>query len=250
MPSAGPRTFHSSRAFLVRAVDMGEADRRITLFTEGDGVVSLVGKSARKSRKRFGGSLQRYLLLDVSWTLVPNRMAVMEQAAIVASFWEIVEDWERVRHADHLLEVAVALFPQPGPKPRAFEALYSGMRALALGDSPTAVARRSEAAFLAISGWGPNLSACRKCGLADIGPFQFFPGEGSVYCGACKPPGGIPLSLGAVRTWRALQSSSPSVLSRIKISEVILKEMRDVMPRYLEWCIGKPLRSLSLGQEG
>ena len=67
-------------------------------------------------------------------------MPVLEQAVLVASFWEIVEDWEKVRHADYLLELAVNLFPQPGPKPKAFEALYAGMRALALGDAPRAVA--------------------------------------------------------------------------------------------------------------
>jgi hypothetical protein len=31
--AAGERTFHASPAFLVRAVDMGEADRRLTFFT-------------------------------------------------------------------------------------------------------------------------------------------------------------------------------------------------------------------------
>lgn len=245
MPSSGPRTLHSSRAFLVRATDMGEADRRITLFSEADGTVSLLGRSARKSRKRFGGLLQRYLLLDVSWSSVPDRMPVLEQAVLVASFWEIVEDWEKVRHADHLLELAINLFPQPGAKPRAFEALYAGMRALALGDPPRAVATRTEAAMLAIAGWGPNLEGCRACGSTTQADFRFIMSEGTLACAGCSDRAGTFLSLGAVKSWRALQSSSPSVLGRIRLGEPILTELQGVMQKYIEYCIGRRMHSLS-----
>ncbi len=223
---------------------MGEADRRFTLFSESQGTVSLLGRSARKSRKRFGGVLQRYFLLDISWSAVSDRMPVLEQVVLVASFWEIVEDWEKVRHADYLLEMAVNLFPQSGPKPKAFEALYSGLRSLALGEAPGAVVVRTEASMLATAGWGPNLVACKACGSNPDGAFRFIRSEGGIVCSNCPAPSGEPLSLGAVKTWRALQSSSPSVLGRIRLAGPILAELQDVMPKYVEYCIGRPLRSL------
>src|SRR5512134_3925485 len=139
MPSAGARSFRSSRAFLIRAVDSGETDRRISLFTESDGMVAAMAKAAHRSRKRFGGSLQKYFLLDVAWTEAPGRMPVLASVSLLASFWEIVGGWEKVRHADYLLELAAALFPQPGPKPETFGVLMSGMRSLARGDPPDAV---------------------------------------------------------------------------------------------------------------
>ena len=126
--AAGERTFHASPAFLVRAADMGEADRRLTFFTRTAGVVSIVGKSAWKSRKRFGGLLQRYVLLDIVWTETPGKIPVLSTASVSASFWTIVEEWERVRHADYLLELAAEMFPQEGPKPKAFDILLDGIR--------------------------------------------------------------------------------------------------------------------------
>jgi len=78
-----------------------------------------------RSRKRFGGTLQRYVLLDIAWTERPGRMAVLSSASVTVVLG-IVEEWERVRHADHLLEIASELFPQAGPKPRAFEVLLRG----------------------------------------------------------------------------------------------------------------------------
>jgi DNA repair protein RecO (recombination protein O) len=252
MPSAGPRSYLSARAFLVRSIDTGETDRRISFFTDSDGMVSTVAKAAHRSRKRFGGSLQKYFLLDVAWTEAPGRMPVLESVSLVTSFWEIVTDWEKVRHADYLLELAAALFPQAGPKPKAFDVLLSGMRSLALGDPPYPLARKSEAAFLALGGWGPNLAACRRCGQPTASfqaklhgrSVRFVLSEGGILCGNCPGGGGVHLSLGALKTWKALQAFSPAVLARVRITDIILEELQIVIPKYLEYCIGKQLRSL------
>jgi DNA repair protein RecO len=195
---AGRRAFRSSRAFLIRAADMGEADRRLTFFTESAGAVTVVAKSAHRSRKRFGG----------------------------------------------------AFFPQAGPKPKAFTFLLAGIRSLSAGESPVSVGRKMEAAFLAAGGWGPDLSACRRCGKAEGRFFRFVFAEGRLYCEACAGKRGGLLSLGAVRTLRALQTSTPSTIGRVRIPEKILVELQDVMPKYLEWNFGKTFRSLRIDSTG
>ncbi len=249
MPPAGPRAFRSSRAVLVRSVDVGESDRRVSLFTEGHGLVTLVGKSARRSLKRFGGTLQKYLLLDAAWTESPGRMPLLGSTGLLESFWGIVEDWEKVRHADYLLELSAALFPQPGPKERAFGVLLEGLRALAFGESPAAVGRRVEISYLSIAGWGPDLSACKRCGRPveeiakeERGPFRFISSEGGVLCSNCPGKAGTPLSPGAVKTWKALQASSPAVRGRVRIPDRILEELQPVIHRYLEYHLGFPVR--------
>jgi DNA repair protein RecO (recombination protein O) len=242
--STGPRAYRTSRAFLVRTADLGEADRRLSFFTESAGAVTLVAKSAHRSRKRFGGGLQRYFLLDIAWTEIPRRIPVLGDASVSESFWDILGCWERVRHADHLLELASGLFPQAGPKPRAFAHLLGGMRALCRGENPGSVARKAEAGFLALGGWGPDLSGCRRCGRVERPVFRFLPSEGGLYCGPCAGKGGASLSMGAVKSWRALQTASPLAPDRLRISEKILKELQVVIWQYLEWCLGAPLRSL------
>lgn len=242
--AAGERTFHASPAFLVRAVDMGEADRRLTFFSRDAGVVSILGKSAWRSRKRYGGLLQRYVLLDIEWTETPGRMPVLSTASVSASFWAIVEEWERVRHADYLLELAAEMFPQEGPKPRAFGILLDGIRAISAGEAPGKAARRVEAGFLGIGGWGPDLSGCRKCGLAESRWFHFLPSEGGVLCESCATGTGMKLSLGAVKTWKALQSGGGAARERLRVHDVIALELQYVIPEYIEYCLGKRLRSL------
>jgi DNA repair protein RecO (recombination protein O) len=246
--AAGARSFHASPAFLVRAVDHGEADRRLTFFTRDAGVVVTMGKSAWRSRKRFGGTLQRYVLLDISWTESPGRMAVLSTAALAESYWALVGDWERVRHADHLLELAAELFPQPGPKPGEFGILRSGIRSLAQGGPPGETARRAEAGFLALGGWGPHLAGCRKCGAADRVVYRFLPSEGGILCEGCKPAGGATLSLGAVKSWRALQGRGGTTKGRLRVPARIVAELQPVMIGYIEYCLGKAVRSLGGGR--
>jgi DNA repair protein RecO (recombination protein O) len=241
------RTFHASTSFLVRAADMGESDRRLTFFTRSAGVVSVIGKSAWKSRKRFGGLLQRYVLLDIVWTEIPGKIPVLETAAVSASFWTIVEEWERVRHADYLLELASEMFPQEGPKPKAFDLLLDGMRSLTAGENPEKVARRVEAGFLSIGGWGPDLSGCRRCGRTDDRWFHFQPSEGGILCDSCAAGNGTRISLGSVKTWKALQGPNGATKGRLLMPDVIAIELRAVIPRYVEYCLGKPLRSLRGG---
>ncbi len=237
-------SYHSSPAFLARSIDLGEADRRLTFFTRDSGVLVTIGKSAWRSRKRFGGTLQRYVLLDIAWTERPGGMAVLASASVNRSFWEIVEDWDRVRHADHLLEIASELFPQAGPKPRAFEVLLRGMRSIADGESPPETARKVEAELLAIGGWGPDLSACRKCKGKEIRSYRFLPSEGGILCETCLPSGGSLLSLGAVKTWRAMQAGKAAARGRLRIPVGIAEELRIVILGYVEYCLGKRLRSL------
>lgn len=240
----GRRSFRSSRAFLVRAADIGETDRRLTFFTEAAGLAAVVAKAARRSRKRFGGGLQKYLLLEVTWTEDPGRMGVLTSAVIRESFWEIAAAWEKVRYADHLLEICASLFPQPGPKPKVFAFVLAGFRSLSAGERPVSVARKLEAVFLALGGWGPDLSGCRSCGREESRTFRFIVSEARLLCEDCAGQRGARLSQGAVRTWRALQMASPATVGRIRVSDMILDEFQYVIPEYLEWNLGRPLRSL------
>jgi recombinational DNA repair protein (RecF pathway) len=118
------------------------------------------------------------------------------------------------------------------------------MRSIAEGEPPPEAARRVEAEFLAIGGWGPDLTGCRKCREKEGRSYRFLDSEGGVLCEACPPGGGSPISLGAVKTWRALQAGKTAGRGRLRIPVVIAEELRSVIKGYVEYCIGKRLRSL------
>ena len=107
----------TSEAFVVDVRKLQEADRLVVLFTEDEGKIKGVAPSAAKSRKRFGGKLERLTrvrvtyfekegrelaridscdLLEESFTLHQDLRA----AALLAYVAEVVDTFARERESD------------------------------------------------------------------------------------------------------------------------------------------------------
>ena len=65
-----PRTYQT-KAVVLKARALGEADRLLTLFTESQGRLSAVARGARRPKSRIGGSLDVLNFVEVS--LSPGR---------------------------------------------------------------------------------------------------------------------------------------------------------------------------------
>jgi DNA repair protein RecO (recombination protein O) len=63
--SSRARTGHTTAALVLRRTPYRDADLLVTLFTESLGQVSTLARSARKSQRRFGGSLEPFHTLRV-----------------------------------------------------------------------------------------------------------------------------------------------------------------------------------------
>jgi DNA repair protein RecO (recombination protein O) len=59
------RTEHATLALILRRTPYRDADLVVTLFTQGLGQVSALARAARKSQRRFGGSLEPFHTLSV-----------------------------------------------------------------------------------------------------------------------------------------------------------------------------------------
>src|SRR5512145_2254571 len=59
---------HASDAIILRHLDYGEADRIVTFLTPGHGLLKGFARSARKSRKRFGASLEPFAQVRLHWS--------------------------------------------------------------------------------------------------------------------------------------------------------------------------------------
>jgi len=168
-------------------------------------------------------------------------MAVLSSASVNRSFWGIVEEWERVRTADHLLEIASELSPGGAQAP-AFEVLLRGCvpsrKGAAGGDR-----QKGRGRIPRDRRWGPDLAGAVNARERRPVPTGFLASEGGSCARPVRPPG-IPLSLGAVKTWRALQARKTAGRGRLRIPVVIAEELRVVIPGYVEYCLGKQLRSL------
>ena len=70
---------HATLALLLRRTPYRDADLVLSLFTEQLGQVSALARAARKSQRRFGGSLEPFHTLHLELDVLPAQIAAIHR---------------------------------------------------------------------------------------------------------------------------------------------------------------------------
>lgn len=209
------RQSHDTRAVLLRRISYGESDLVVSLFTEALGRVSALARGARKSTKRFGGSLEPFHTLRVRVEERPSAdLSMLVEASLEVPRARLTESLERMDAAGHALGWVRRTSPPSTPEPAVWRELASLLDDLEAGASPPRRALAEHGLrLLGAYGWGLDLAQCVRCGkpctpgraaMLDIE-------RGGLVCRAC---GGAPLTLsGAARARIADAQSGVSPLA-------------------------------------
>jgi len=241
----------TTEALVLRTVDLGESDRVVHLLTPETGRIAAIAKGARRSTKRFPGTLDFFNQLHVQLERKRGtaQLARLEHARLLRAFHGLRESAGRFALGCYVLELLDRLAPEGG-RPGDLAALYRfALEALGAIDALAPEPRLRallELRLLAAVGLRPELSRCVRCGRALTTPrAQFWIAEGGPLCEHCAAPGeqGIPIHLG---TLRALEQSLAFPLAntgRIALAEIALREAQTVLGRFLRFHVGVELRS-------
>lgn len=188
----------TTAALLLRSVDYGEADRIVTLLTESRGKVALMARGARKSKRRFAGSLEPYALIEAELAMGRGEVGRLAQARVVRAFPGLLTSLEKIGVAAAGLEVVRELVPDhERPDERLLPTVVRFLERLEESDEAGIDGLRVafELRLLALTGHSPNLEVCGPCGTpAPEGKAALFsPRAGAIVCRAC---GGAPHKLG------------------------------------------------------
>ncbi len=179
---------------VLRTIKLGEADRIVTIFTQGHGKIRAVAKGIRKTTSKFGARLE-----PTSRTALQcyrgRDLDVVTQAESLEPHRVLREDYNLLTHAIAMLEAVDQVTQEREPNPALYRMLTGALRTLAQ--------RRSEIVspaffwkLLSLEGFHPMLDACARCG--EDGPelelVAFDLDEGGTLCRACARGGGRPLS--------------------------------------------------------
>lgn len=199
-----------TEAVVVRLVDYGEADRIVGLFTRSSGLVSAVARAARRSQRRFGGTLQTGHHLVVE--LVPGRHGLgrLESARIVDPHLGLTTDLERLTEAALVLKAIREHMPEGEPDESVFDALVEQLAAVSTsGAEPRRLVRFRLGLFDHL-GVGPQLDRCVRCGKeAPLDrPGCFDARLGGLVCRSCGGSSFV-LSAAALTLARQIRRGEP-----------------------------------------
>ena len=104
-----------TEALILRSVDFGESDRILHLLVPESGRLTAIAKGARRSVRRFGGTLDLFNHLSVQvWKSGKASMARLEQAQLIEAFGSLRADSARFALGCYLLELLDRLAPEGG----------------------------------------------------------------------------------------------------------------------------------------
>ena len=191
-----------AEGFVLKVQSLGEADKIVTFFTREEGKLRAVARSARRSRRRFGSSLELWSRVAlVLFEKEDRELARIDGCDLLESAYRLQEDLETAFALAYLAEVTEMFTRERQREPHYYRLLASLLGGLKSGLSRAMALRYFEVWTLRLHGLLPDLEACAECGRRlgrSSGTFQRRSGQ--VQCRSCLPrpaPGDVPLGAAA-----------------------------------------------------
>jgi DNA repair protein RecO (recombination protein O) len=238
---------HRTQALVLRTFEQGESDRLVHLYTESLGRVSAIAKGARRSRRRFPGTLEIFNLLDAR-LVDPPRSALMriEAASLRHAFEGLSRDLGRYAIACQLLELLDRFTGERESNPALFHFAVGVLGIVDEEQPDPLLALLILAKTLARLGFRPELIRCASCGvpIAEAeGRPAFVPRHGGAVCAACADPHELPVEAGLLRALEAGIRSPLRERGALGLRPEAIQHLREMLDRFFRFHIGLELRT-------
>jgi DNA repair protein RecO (recombination protein O) len=245
---------YKTEAIVLRSMDLGEADRVLTVLTPRLGKLRVIAKGIRRPRSRLGGGLEPFS--DVHLVLAIGRtFDVVTQAALEDPHLGLRNDLHSTAAAWYLVELTDRFCEGSADSHDAFVLLAQGLAALdaAPGEvSREVIARWFELHLLDAMGFRPELGRCLECG-ADIGPAgnSFSAVAGGVVGPECRHAAlnARAIDADALKVLRHLQRSGLGDVLRLRLPTATAREVERLLHATVSAVLERELRSRDFFEE-
>lgn len=237
---------YTTDAVVVRAMNLGEADRIITLVTPIHGLIRGVAKAARKPGSKLGGHLD--LLRHVSVSVRETRtLHGLSQASTVNGFRGLRDDLDRFSRASYVSEMAERFSVENGANQPLFRLLVQALGLLEKTSNPELVVHFFEMRLLQLSGFAPELSRCVETGT-ELEPADhlYSADRGGLVDKESRPVGEtalLPASLNTIKLLRFLSRTDIDQADRMKVGEDENRQLSRILRAQIHHVLDRGLRS-------
>ena len=184
---SAPQRSYKTSGIVLRARNLGEADKIFTLFTLERGKVDAVAKGVRRPKSQLAGRLE--FVTEAALALHRGRsLDVITSADILVEHWHAIVEPDAFATA-HLVVELIDLFSERDlAMPDVYELLRGVLRALATSNDPASLVPRFQLRLLGTLGFAPESDACVRCGEALDAVAAWADIEaGGLACERCRP---------------------------------------------------------------
>jgi DNA repair protein RecO (recombination protein O) len=238
-----------TEGIVLKTQKYGEADLIVTYLTPEKGIIKAFAKSPRKTRSRFGSSLEPLTHAKISlWGKEHSALPKITQSDILNSFQQLRDNYHDFISISKLTEMLISLTPEGIPNKKIFSFFFNILSFIKSSkhEQKDALHLISRIRLLAAAGYAPRLSGCGKCGTKSL---DFYPDSGTTLCHNCAaaPAGaGKPfmrINSKVVHFYTHSIEWPINISNRLKPNEQTLSELSGLLDRHLGYLLSRKLRS-------
>jgi DNA repair protein RecO (recombination protein O) len=247
----------STPAIVLRRIDYGEYDFVITLFTLRKGKITVIAKSAKKSKKRFAGILELFSTLDVVCNVGQRKgLPVLQEAALKYPFFDIRSSMLKTAYASYWAELINEWMESGQQQVQLYQLFQYVLRELdSCRVSEAALSILFQVKFMTLSGLSPNLRQCSVCCIElekiKETSVRFDFAKGGILCDGCtsKTLQKTFLSKGIIKQLLWIEKGDLVKAARIRFTSDALREGLEFLETFVPYHLGKEPRSLKFLQQ-
>jgi DNA repair protein RecO (recombination protein O) len=234
---------YKDQGIVLGSVKLAEADKIVTILTQGSGKIRAVAKGIRRTSSKFGARLEPFTHISVMLYRGRN-LDTVTQAEIINPFRTLRDELDLFSAGETILETADKVAEEHERNVPLFLLLVRGLRTLDTRPAePAAVAEGFLLRLLSLSGFAPSLSACAVCGKTDVRRFSH--SQGGTVCESCHDRDAQRVDPEAL-AWLAALSSAPLEQAGESIpSPRARRAGRAVLYGFAEYYLERRIRSLA-----
>lgn len=241
-------SYLKTKGLIIKEVNIGEADKIVTIFSKARGKISALAKGARRPRSKLVAGSQFLCYCD--YVLFSGKeMYSINTSEVIEPFYEIRNNLTRLTYAVHFIDIISDVIQENQPSGRVLQLLLNSLHMLAKTDrEPELIARIFELRLLSIMGYAPFVKSCIICGKNDMDNVSFSFKKCGFICGEEKCISNdiyaFELSSGAVKAIRHIIHSRFEELFSFRLSANVLQELEKINKRYMRERLEKDYNKL------
>ncbi len=231
---------YRTEGIVIKNIEYGEADKIATIYTKDYGKVQAMAKGVRKTKSRFGSSLE--ILTDAIFLLYQGRnIDTVSQTEIVESFFPTSKEVIKFAFATHCAEIVNKLTEEREANITLFNLLKIVLHYLRETKDPKLLTLSFQWKVISILGYKPSFDLCCRCnkGVEDqkIGGY-FSIKDGGIICQNCVSKDNRDyrqISNYFIRLVKKILITPLATISKHTIPEGRVEELEEITELYLAY---------------
>lgn len=237
---------YKTEGIVLKRINLGEADKILTVYTPNLGKISAVAKGARRPKSKLGGHVET--LNRSSMMLAKGRnLDIVTQSQTIDSHMALRSDLWLTSCALYICELVDRFTEEHSENYRIYKLLLNTLEQFGKSKNIQLLLRYFELHLLDYLGFRPQLQSCINCKSSLEPRLNYFsPSGGGILCPNCSniEPVVRPITVNSQKIMRLIQKGSYEQVQRVKINTDLSMELEILLREYIRYLLEREVKSV------